>query len=236
MKRLLRATPVQATIAWLVAHYMRLVYATSRWTLIGFERLKPLLDGGTPFIGCFWHGRILMWPSFWEPRRPILMLISNHSDGRLIARTIAHFGIETVTGSTSRGGASALRAMVQTLAGGRCVAVTPDGPRGPRMRAAAGVAMLAKLAGVPVVPASYSTSRAITLASWDRFLLALPFGRGVFICGEPVHVAPNADASEIEAARHAIEAELNRLTREADRLCGRAPVEPAAPRLAADPA
>jgi lysophospholipid acyltransferase (LPLAT)-like uncharacterized protein len=156
------------------------------------------------------------------------MLISEHQDGQLIARTIAHFGVPTITGSTSRGGAAALRGMAQWLAQRRAVAVTPDGPRGPRMRAAPGIALLAKLSGVPIVPVSYSTSRAITLSSWDRFLLALPFGRGVFMLGEPIHVARNADAAAVERARLTIEMQLNQLTREADRLCGGATIEPAA--------
>jgi hypothetical protein len=105
------------------------------------------------------------------------------------------------------------------------------------MRAAPGVVMVAKQSGAPVVPATYSTSRGRTLSSWDRFLLALPFGRGVFICGDPIYVARDADADALESARQAIETRLTQLTQEADRLCGRAPVEPApAPRLAADPA
>jgi lysophospholipid acyltransferase (LPLAT)-like uncharacterized protein len=165
------------------------------------------------------------------------MLVSDHQDGRLIARTIAHFGIDSLAGSSSRGGAMALRGMAQALARGASVVVTPDGPRGPRMRAAAGIAMVAKLSGMPVVPATYSTSRGRTLSSWDRFLLALPFGRGVFICGDPIHVARDADAAALESARQAIETQLNRVTLEADRLCGRKPVEPAAEQhLAADPA
>ena len=228
MKRLLRMTAVQNAIAWVAAAYMRLVYATGRWTVIGFEHMKARLDEDKPFIGCFWHGRMLMWPAFWRFGKPAAMLISNHQDGRLIARTIAHFGIGTVTGSSSRGGAAALRDMAQTLAASCSIVVTPDGPRGPRMRTAPGVAMVAKLSGVPVLPAAYSTTRAITLGSWDRFLLALPFGRGVYVIGEPIHVARDADADAVELARQQIEARLNQLTHEADRLCGRKPVEPAA--------
>ena len=229
MKRLLRTDPVQAFAAWLAAQYMRFVYATSRWTLIAPDRGRALFEGDQPFLGCFWHGRMLMWPSYWAARRPISMLISDHQDGRLIARTIAYYGIGTVKGSSSRGGAAALRGMAQLIAGNCPVVVTPDGPRGPRMRAAPGIAMAAKLSGAPILPASYSTSRAVMLSSWDRFLLALPFGRGVFIIGEPVYVARNANEGAVEAARLAIETRLNQLTREADRLCGRAPVEPAEP-------
>lgn len=236
MKRLLRSGPLAAAVAWLAAQYIRLVFATSRWTVLGAEHPGRIQGAGRPLIGCFWHGRMLMMPRIWTYPARMHMLISNHPDGRLIARTIAHLGIDTITGSSSKGGAAALRAMAQTLAAKGCVAVTPDGPRGPRMRAAPGIVMAAKLARTPIVPVSYSTSRAVALRSWDRFLVALPFGRGVFIWGEPVEIAEDATEAEVEAARALVERRLNQLTREADRLCGRRPVEPAAARLAAGPA
>jgi lysophospholipid acyltransferase (LPLAT)-like uncharacterized protein len=238
VKRLLRTAPAQAAIAWIAAQYIRLVFATSRSTVVGGERLAAMLAGGKPIIGCFWHGRMLMIPKLWNAAAPMYLLISEHQDGRLISRTIAHFGVGTITGSSSRGGMQALRTMVRALGGGKCVAVTPDGPRGPRMRAALGIAMAAKLSGIPIVPASFSTTRAVTLSSWDRFLLALPFGRLTFIVGEPVDVPAGADDVAMEAARVAVEAQLNQLTQQADRLCGRKPVEPAAAPagLATDPA
>lgn len=228
MKRVLRTARGQAFVAWVAAQYMRLVFVTSRWTIVASDGGRALFEGDQAWLGCFWHGRMLMWPSYWAARRPIMMLISDHPDGQLIARTIARFGIGTVKGSSSRGGALALRGIAQWIAQGRPVVVTPDGPRGPRMRAALGIAMAAKLTGAPILPSCYSTSRAITLRSWDRFLLALPFGRGVFMLGEPVYVARDADTAALEAARAAVELQLNHLTREADRLCGRTPVEPAA--------
>jgi lysophospholipid acyltransferase (LPLAT)-like uncharacterized protein len=227
VKRLLRTGVIQAVIAWIAAQYIRLVFATSRWTVIGAEHPGRLQAEGKPLIGCFWHGRMLMMPKIWTYASPMHMLISEHQDGRLIARVIGHLGIRTITGSSSRGGVAALRGMAQALAASGCVAVTPDGPRGPRMRAAPGIAMAAKLAGTPIVPVSYSSTRGASLSSWDRFLIALPFGRGVFIWGEPVVVPADADADAIERARATVEARLNDLTREADRLCGRAPVEPA---------
>jgi lysophospholipid acyltransferase (LPLAT)-like uncharacterized protein len=238
VKRLLRTAPAQAAIAWIAAQYIRLVFATSRSTVVGGERLAAMLATGKPIIGCFWHGRMLMIPKLWNAAAPMYLLISEHQDGRLISRTIAHFGVGTITGSSSRGGMQALRAMVRALGDGECVAVTPDGPRGPRMRAALGIAMAAKLSGMPIVPASFSTTRAVTLSSWDRFLLALPFGRLAFIVGEPVDVPAGADDVAMEAARVAVEAQLNQLTQQADRLCGRKPVEPAAAPagLATDPA
>jgi lysophospholipid acyltransferase (LPLAT)-like uncharacterized protein len=216
--------------------YIRMVFATSRVTVLGSENIARVRKEGRPVIGCFWHGRMLMARKIWTDPAPMHLLISEHQDGRLIARTIAHFGVRTIAGSSSRGAVQALRVIARTLASGGCVSVTPDGPRGPRMRAAPGIAMAAKLTGAPIVPVSYSSSRGLSLSSWDRFLLALPFGRLVFIAGEPVEVPPDADAAAIEAARALVEMRLNQLTHEADRLCGREPTEPgpAEVRLASD--
>lgn len=227
MKRLSRSAPIQAAIAWLAAQYIRLVFVTGRWSVKGMEEPSRLVAAGKPLIGCFWHGRMLMMPKIWRFDPPLHMLISNHRDGRLISRAVEYLGIRTITGSSSRGGAAALRVMAETLRGAGYVAVTPDGPRGPRMHAAPGIAMIAKLAGAPVFPVGWSSSRAVTLRSWDRFLLALPFGRGVFVVGEPIAVPGDADEATIESFRQLIEERLNQVTREADRLCGRQPVEPA---------
>jgi len=170
----------------------------------------------------------LMMPHCWDPAKPIHMLISEHRDGRLIADTVAHFGIETVTGSSSKGGAGALRAMVKHLKAGHCVGVTPDGPRGPRMRATEGIIATARLSGAPIIPATYSAAAGRNLGSWDRFLVAWPFTRGVIVWGEPLSVDKDADADAMETARRTLEERLNAITAEADRLCGRTPVEPAA--------
>jgi lysophospholipid acyltransferase (LPLAT)-like uncharacterized protein len=95
------------------------------------------------------------------------------------------------------------------------------------MHAAAGAVQAARLAGVPLVPASLATGRRKVLRSWDRFLLAWPFGTGVFVWGKAIEIAADAGESEVEAVRLALEAELNRISAEADRLVGHAPVEPA---------
>ena len=178
-------------------------------------------------IGCFWHNRMLLMPFIWPTGRPVSMLISRHGDGLLISAIIRRFGVDTIAGSSSRGGTDALRAMLATLRAGVTIAVTPDGPRGPRMRATAGVVHAARLARAPLIPVSLATSRRKVLRSWDRFLLAWPFGNGVFVWGKPIEVSPDAGETEIEAVRLALEAELNRVSAEADRLVGQTPVEPA---------
>ena len=179
------------------------------------------------FLLCFWHGRLLMMPYCWQKSKPIHMMISMHKDGRLLSDTVAHFGVKTIVGSTSRGGAAALRAMVKTVKAGEYVGLTPDGPRGPRMHAQDGIITIARLAKVPIIPISYSSSRAKILGSWDSFMAPLPFGRGVFVWGEPVEVPHTTDKDILEETRQKVEAAMNAVSAEADRLCGQVPVMPA---------
>ncbi|MEK9672368.1 MAG: lysophospholipid acyltransferase family protein [Rhodospirillaceae bacterium] len=227
LKRFLKSDGVRAVLCWLGALYIRLVHATGRWRVVGGDVARARWVKGEPFILCFWHGRLLMMPYCWPRDRAIHMLISEHRDGQIIARTVGHIGIRTVTGSSSKGGAQALRAMVRALKDGDCVGITPDGPRGPRMRASDGIVSLAQLAGVPIIPATFGVTNGRLVNSWDRFLLAWPFGRGVIVWGDPIEVPRDADTAGLEAARAAVEAALNAITTEADRLTGRVPVEPA---------
>jgi len=225
-KRLLRTSTAQAALARVIAGYIRLVRATGPWRTVNGEIPARFWDAGEAFIGAFWHGRLLMIPPIWPPGLPVRMLISDHADGRLIARAVARFGLGTIAGSSRHGGHEALRAMVRALARGVPVAITPDGPRGPRMRAGGAIVDLARLSGRPIVPVGFSSSAAWVAPSWDRFVVALPFGRGVYVWGEPIEVPRGADGPAREAARQAVEDRLNRVTAEADRLAGRVAIEP----------
>lgn len=227
VKIVTRTEGVRRFLCWLAAQYIRLVYWTGRWAVVGGEGPRSFWDQGRPFILAFWHGRILMMPYCWRRDKPINMLISQHRDGQIIARTVSHFGISTIVGSSSRGGSAALRAMLQSLKGGTCVGITPDGPRGPRMRASAGIVQVARMSGRPIIPCSFATRRRKLLGSWDRFAVALPFSSGLFVWGEPIAVPSGASSEELEAARAAVEASLNAITAEADRRMGHASVEPA---------
>jgi len=227
IKAVLKSDTFRKTVCWIGSLYIRTVHSTGSWQVVRSEVPAQFWNSGKPFILCFWHGRLLMMPYCWDLSKTIHMLISEHRDGQLIARTVGHFGIKTAAGSSSRGGAKALRTMVKAIAAGEYVGITPDGPRGPRMRASDGIVHVARLSGVPVVPATYSSSRGRILGSWDRFLVAWPFGRGAIVWGKPITVPRDADEKTIESYRLGIEDELNAITREADELVGRSPVEPA---------
>ena len=129
-----------------------------------------------------------------------------------------------------------MRESLRHLAAGGVVALAPDGPRGPRMRAQMGPVQLAKHAGAPLIAFAWSTSRRRVMNSWDRFVLPLPFGRGVYVWSQVIHVPRHADAAEMERARALLESEMIRITNEADRRAGGEIVEPAPAAAVVEPA
>lgn len=227
----------RAVGATLGAFYIRLIRRTTRWRFEGREAYDRLIAGGAGVVIVTWHGRLLMGPYCVRPRRRFVTMISENRDGDLIAAVVRRFGIDAVRGSTydpekrrDKGGRRAYVAALRELRRrGAVVGITPDGPRGPRMRAQAGAAMLSIAAGAVVQPMTYSTSRGRVLGSWDGFLVPLPFGRGAMIWGEPLHPPSGDDPETVERYRGEIEGALTAITRRADEMCGRAPVLPDPP-------
>jgi lysophospholipid acyltransferase (LPLAT)-like uncharacterized protein len=221
-RRVLRGALLRRLLCWGIQLYIRFVYLTNRWSVEGAEIPQRLRGEGRSFILAFWHGRLLMIPMAWQRLAPMHMLISAHRDGRIIADAVTYFGVRSIPGSTRRGGLAALRTMLKCLDTGECVGITPDGPRGPAMTASGGIVNVARLAGVPIVPIVFATSRRRVLRSWDRFHLAFPFGRGAFLWGEPIEIARDLDPDGVEAARGLVEHRMNELAAEADRRVGHA--------------
>jgi lysophospholipid acyltransferase (LPLAT)-like uncharacterized protein len=144
-----------------------------------------------PVIWVMWHNSILALPLAyrrWFAHRRIIVLTSASGDGEVLARTVGAFGMGAVRGSSSRHGARALRQLAGVLAGGGDVAITPDGPRGPREVLQPGVAQLAAMTGVPVVPIGVRISRCHRLRSWDAFMVPLPGARVTLCLGPPLAV------------------------------------------------
>ena len=155
-------------------------------------------------IWTFWHNRMFVVPLLrvCAPHRTGAVLTSASNDGAIIAEVMTRFGLKSVRGSSSRRGATALLALAGTLEAGDDVAVTPDGPRGPRYQLGPGVVFLAQQTGAGILPIHVEYSRAVRLKSWDRFMIPLPFSKVRVICDDLIFVAPEAD---IEAERARIE-------------------------------
>jgi lysophospholipid acyltransferase (LPLAT)-like uncharacterized protein len=220
LRRLLRNARLRRVACWFIHWYIRFVYLTTSWSVEEGEWPHRLRAEGKPFILAFWHGRLLMIPMAWRRLAPMHMLISAHPDGQIIADAVTYFGVDSIAGSTSRGGSAALRTMLKRLKAGDCVGITPDGPRGPAMTASAGLVNLARLAGVPILPITYATSRRRMLATWDGFHLPWPFGRGVYLWGEPIGIAEELDEAGLESARRLVETRMIEMVWEAERRVG----------------
>ena len=231
-RRLLGQPRAVAAIAALGASYIRLVHASGRWALLCPETTVALVRARRPFIGAFWHGRMMMIAPAWrtlvrehriEDALQPYVISSDHRDGRLMAEATSRFGLKTRFASTKRGGIGILRLVRQAVEEGAIAVVTPDGPRGPNMRAKGGLVRVALRTGAPIVPVAFAAANARQLKSWDRFHLALPFARGVMAFGEPIRLHSDADP---EAARLEVETSLTALTAAADRAVGQPPIEP----------
>jgi len=184
---------------------------------INREAVEPFVkdDAEDPVIIAFWHSRLLMMP-FLCRRNRVAMLISRHRDGELISQAVRFFPVDSIRGSTTRGGAQALRELLKAMNKGCHVAITPDGPRGPRNVAQLGGPVLASRTGRPIVPLTFGASKKKIFNSWDRFLFPYPFSRGVFIWGDPIWVSPGESPAVIEEKREILESRLNHITTQAD--------------------
>ncbi|MDP3371646.1 MAG: lysophospholipid acyltransferase family protein [Candidatus Paracaedibacteraceae bacterium] len=190
IKKFLKSSHAQRILAFLGYAYLSFVFKTTRWTYIGHEHLNTLTHKKTPFIAAFWHGRLAMMPFLWNQKNTnhFHMLLSEHSDGRFISKIISHLKLKSIYGSKTRNGANAAFICIKTLKQGHSIGITPDGPKGPRHDVAEGLLQIARLTNTHILPISYATSNHKFLNTWDRFLAPLPFGKGVYVIGEPLIV------------------------------------------------
>lgn len=188
---------------------------STRFDRSGTEYYDDWIGSGRTAIYVLWHGRLLPC-SYYHRNHGLATLISRHRDGDYIAGVVERWGFRVVRGSSSRGGAAALLQMVRLLREGVSLAVTPDGPRGPRQKMKSGPLFAAQRAGVPLIPVTAGTSSAWWFESWDRFLVPRPFARIRMAYGEPMFVPKDADEGDVERLAGALEQRLNELTGQVD--------------------
>ncbi|MEM8771459.1 MAG: lysophospholipid acyltransferase family protein [Pseudomonadota bacterium] len=229
-KRFAKSALAAGAASFLIGAYLRLVFLTSKKTMIGREHYDNAAGLGNGVIMAFWHGRLMMTPLLIrEADIKAHMLISTHRDGEIIANAVSGYGVNFIRGSAanpkkpgqSKGGAGAVAQIIAALEAGDAVGVTPDGPRGPAETVQPGILKIAQRTGAAIVPVGASASRAKQFTSWDRFLLALPFAKMVF-AGEPAITVPgDASKDDLERLRHALKTAISEATARADAAAGR---------------
>jgi lysophospholipid acyltransferase (LPLAT)-like uncharacterized protein len=174
-----------------------------------------------PMIFCTWHNRLGLSMNTWEHVgrenfrcAGLVALISASHDGGVLARVLRYFHVEAVRGSSSRRGPQALLELSSYTERGYSVAITPDGPRGPRYTIRDGIIGLAQISGLPILPVSNYVSWKITFKSWDRFQVPLPFARCEIRIGLPVFVPRDCTDAQREAARRELLERMQALTQD----------------------
>ncbi len=206
--------------AWLVWASLKAVGATMRYRWD--DRSRHFDDPpAAQAIYCIWHNRLALCMRAYfgyvrvrNRTAGLAAMVSASKDGGFLAGILERFGVQPVRGSSSRRGRQALLELTSCAERGYDLAITPDGPRGPCYTVQDGVMSLAQVTGLPIVPVSYHLGWKITLGSWDRFQIPLPFGRCDMIFGEPVRVPRDATDEQRSELRKRLEATLRAITRD----------------------
>lgn len=215
------AQPASPTVEWKTraaisvgGFIIRMLARTWRIRVVGRERFDAERKPGVAAIFTFWHGQML--PLVAEHRRPTTVLISDHRDGEIITQIVGSFGCRAVRGSSSKGAARALLQLSRTLSDGHDIAISPDGPRGPRHSFAPGALVLSQRTGSPIVLLASHASRVWRLKTWDGFEIPKPFARVTVAYGDPFIVG-GADVREAALDTEAVTTKLNQLGEQAAR-------------------
>ena len=211
--------------AGLAVGLLKLLFATCRKIYIGVnDRHKhnyvPGPDDSYRFVLCLWHD-VLLIPTFSVPRalrKKTCCLVSQHQDGSYLANAVTLLGCSTVRGSSRRGGARAVRQLLEDSAG-KYILITPDGPGGPRRKLKAGAVYVASQLGRKIVPGAYSATRAWRLkGSWTDMLIPKPFSTVYVAMGAPIDIPPNITRDQLDHYVQQVQEQMDRLSCDIERL------------------
>ena len=185
---------------------IRLLTATYRVEkVIGAEHVDPFIEAGTVCAPCYWHQHHVLGSTLvrsWIERGfKACFLVSGSVDGEVPERIARAWGAEVIRGSANQSGALALRDQQRMMKDGFSIVTTADGPRGPQHEFKLGAVLMARIAGVPIVPIGCAANRAWYLRRWDRFMIPKPFARVVLAIGAPYEIPRNAPLDDLEPHR-----------------------------------
>lgn len=203
-------------VAWAVYWILRVIGPTLRVEIVGVHNAAQFRDRGEPAIGAFWHRCIFPAVWIWR-RRGIVVLNTVNFDGQWTRRVIERLGFGTEQGSSTRGAIEGLSALAKQLEQGRHVALTIDGPRGPRFVAKPGAVILARRTGRPISVFHIGVKWGHTFKkSWDWFRIPYPFTRVVMFVAPSIRVPVDADSETVKSKQAEVQAALDRVRRVAE--------------------
>ncbi|TGK07649.1 DUF374 domain-containing protein [Leptospira semungkisensis] len=200
-------------MAWMATQFLRLIYFTVRWERIDLpENTKHYLEERKGFLLALWHNQIPniidFTYKFYIKRydRNVAPMASQSKDGELVTRVIANFGMKPKRGSSRRGGATALKALIQHSKSGNISLITPDGPTGPVYELKPGIIQLASVTGYPIISYCGVYTKFWIVNSWDRVFVPKPFSKVTFYVSEPFFIPKLKGEEDLEVWRKKFEA------------------------------
>ena len=190
-----------------------LIARSIKWQYFEQSNKSTIFDNKHKYIFCCWHNKLFLGPHLLPRNRVINALQSSHSDGMITSVAFKYLGMNVILGSSKKGGMQAFRKMIKRLQLGESIAITPDGPKGPKEQVKEGIIKLAQISNTPIIPLVWATEKFKTINSWDDFVLPYPFSKGIYCYGKPINIKKNINVNQFELERQKLENELKRLTR-----------------------
>ncbi|MFH1302417.1 MAG: lysophospholipid acyltransferase family protein [Planctomycetota bacterium] len=203
----------------LVVILIRLIFKTTRLEYVGDSIQRcPFADTGSDrFLYSVWHDSVIP-PLFCAVEHNSVALISQHRDADTIEAMLKAAGMGAIRGSTSRGGASAIKKLIK-LAEGKHIVITPDGPRGPHHKMKPGIVFLASHSGRPVIPTAFTATRYWKFqGSWTSIWIPKPFSKVYYLVGEPIEVPENISREDMNYYTELVQEKMEVLEREVNQL------------------
>ena len=213
LKRLSKTNTGQKLIGFLFYFITKLISHSIRWEYFEQSRKSKIFDNKYKYIFCCWHNKLFLGPHLLPRNRVINALQSSHSDGMITSLAFRYLGMNVILGSSKRGGMQAFRKMVKCLQLGESIAITPDGPKGPKEIVKEGIIKLAQLTNTPIIPLVWVTRKFKIINSWDNFVLPYPFSKGIYSFGKPIYVEKKSNVNKFDLERQNLENEIIRLTK-----------------------
>ncbi len=200
---------------------IRLLTSTYRFeAVIGEEHIEPFNDDEQVCAPCYWHQHHVLGSTLirsWIRRGfNACFLVSGSVDGDVPERIARSWGAEVIRGSANQSGALALRDQQKMMKSGYSIVTTADGPRGPKSEFKAGTVLMARIAGVPMIPIGCAADRAWYLNRWDDFMIPKPFARVAIAIGEPIPVPREIALDDLEPVRANVQAAVMSLMRDSE--------------------
>ena len=213
-KKLLKHFIVQQLLAFIAFIYIVFVKITSNIKYENIDSPKKYWQNKKPFILAFWHGQLMTFSYTWKINKKLNILASSHSDGRFGASIARYFKLNNIPISSDSSNLS-LRPIFKILNSNNYIAITPDGPRGPKEKVSEGIIKIAKISKVPIIPVGFGSSKNFCLKSWDSFLITLPFSKCRIVWGDSITIPENLEDQEIVTYKKIIEEKINECVKKA---------------------